>query len=119
MSHALECGIARGGPAVLIGTDCPALAADDLHEAFRALHSGHDAVLGPSADGGYYLIGLRRPEPQLFSDMQWGTPSVLDTTRARLRSSNMRWHELRTLHDIDTPTDLIHLPETLKQVISL
>ncbi len=119
MSHALECGISRGGPAVLIGTDCPALSAGDLHEAFGALAGGHDAVLGPSADGGYYLIGLSQPKPQLFTEMHWSTQGVLDTTRARLRSSNLRWHELRTLHDIDTPADLIHLPEALKQVISL
>ena len=118
MSHALEYGIARGGPVVLIGTDCPALAAADLQEAFDALCSGHDAVLGPAADGGYYLIGLNGPGPQLFHRMQWSTHHVLNETRARLRSSNMHWHELRQLSDIDTPADLIDLPDILKQAIA-
>jgi len=119
MSHALECGIARGGPVVLIGTDCPALVAEDLQEAFDALVSGHDAVLGPAADGGYYLIGLNHPSPQLFCEIQWSTHHVLNETRTRLRSSNMHWHELRQLHDIDTPADLTDLPDPLKQAISL
>ena len=119
MNHALECGLSRSGPVVLIGTDCPSLAGDDLQEAFDALACGHDAVLGPSADGGYYLVGLNRPQPLLFSEMPWSTPSVLYETRTRLRSSGLRWHELRTQHDIDMPADLIHLPHSLKQVMPL
>lgn len=119
MHHALTNGVSRGGPVVLIGTDCPHLSEADLREAFEALADGHDTVLGPSADGGYYLIGVNCPQPQLFIDIEWSTPRVLNETRARLRSTNMRWHELRTLHDIDTPADLIHLPPTFKQVVSL
>lgn len=117
MYHALESGLSRGGPVLLIGTDCPTLMAEDLHEAFAALAHGHDAVLGPSADGGYYLIGLNVPLPQLFNEMPWSTSSVLNETRARLRICGKRWHELRTLHDIDTPADLVHLPPSLKQVV--
>lgn len=119
MHYALADGVSRGGPVVLIGTDCPALSAQELHEAFAALTNGHDVVLGPSADGGYYLIGLKRPQPQLFSAMHWSTPEVLEETRRRLRSSGLHWHELRVLHDIDLPADLIHLPATLTQVIAL
>lgn len=118
MNHALTAGLSRGGPVVLIGTDCPMLTVDDLHEAFYAL-AKHDAVLGPSADGGYYLIGLNSPQPQLFTEMPWSTSSVLNDTHTRLNSAGLRWHELRTLHDIDTPADLIHLPHPLKQVVSL
>lgn len=117
MHHALTCGISENRSAVLIGTDCPSLTASDLHEAIEALAHGHDAVVGPSADGGYYLIGLSRPAPQLFSDMPWSTASVLNETRARLQAAGLRWHELRTQHDIDIPADLTHLPSKLKQVI--
>ena len=119
MNHALEYGLSRGRPVVLIGTDCPSLDGDDLQEAFDALACGHDAVLGPSADGGYYLVGLNRPQPRLFCEMPWSTSSVLYETRARLRSAGLRWHELRTQHDIDMPGDLTHLPHSLKQVIPL
>lgn len=118
MSHALASGFSRGGPLVLIGTDCPAIDAEILHAAFAALHDGHDAVLGPSADGGYYLIGLNGPQPLLFSAMPWSTSRVLDETRRRLQAAALRWHELPRLHDIDTPDDLIHLPHPLKQVVS-
>lgn len=117
MNCALTAGLLRGGPVVLIGTDCPMLTVADLHEAFEAL-ANHEAVLGPSADGGYYLIGLNSPQPQLFSDMPWSTSRVLNVTRTRLDSAGLRWHELRTLHDIDTPADLIHLPHPLTQVVS-
>lgn len=117
MHHAFESGLSRGGPVVLIGTDCPQLTVQDLQEAFAALGNGIDAVLGPAADGGYYLIGLHRPQPQLFVEMAWSNPNVLHETRSRLDAAGLRWHELRVLHDIDTPADLIHLPSSLKQVV--
>lgn len=110
MQHAFAM---TGSPSILIGTDCPALSADDLHDAVTALAGGHDAVLGPAADGGYYLVGLCRPQPELFRDMPWGGPEVLAESRERLRSAGLRWHELSLRHDIDTPADLIHLPKEL------
>lgn len=118
MSHAIAEGLSRGGPVVLIGTDCPMLTVGDLHAAFNALAGDHHAVLGPSADGGYYLIGLKSPAPLLFGEMPWSTDSVLNETRARLRLAGLHWHELRMLHDIDTPADLIHLPHPLRQVVA-
>jgi len=109
MHHAFA---TAGVPALLIGTDCPALSAQELRAAAVAL-AAHDAVLGPAADGGYYLIGLRAPLAALFHVMPWGTAEVLALTRARLRAAGLRWHELPTQHDIDTPDDLIHLPKEL------
>ncbi len=100
------------GPAVLIGTDCPALEPGDLDEAFAALHD-HDAVLGPARDGGYYLLGLRRPDPRLFADIRWGTCHVLAETRERLAQLGWQWQELEVKSDIDRPEDLAHLPVTL------
>jgi len=110
MHHAF---VTADAPALLIGTDCPALSAQDLCAAAAALNADHDAVLGPAADGGYYLIGLRRPLAELFRDMPWGTDAVLARTRQRLHAAGLRWQELPTHHDIDTPTDLIHLPKEL------
>lgn len=109
MHHAF---VTAAAPALLIGTDCPALSAQDLRTAAAAL-AAHDAVLGPAADGGYYLIGLRRPQPTLFRAMPWGTDAVLALTRARLCSAGLRWQELPLHHDIDTPDDLVHLPKEL------
>jgi uncharacterized protein len=92
---------------ILMGSDCPGLTADILRAGFAALEQ-HDVVLGPAADGGYYLIGLREPQPQLFDAMQWSHADVLRDTLARL--GTLTYALLPRLHDIDTPDDLVHLP---------
>jgi rSAM/selenodomain-associated transferase 1 len=109
MHHALAHALARCGSAVLIGSDCPEFDPDYLDRAFDALRH-RDAVIGPAADGGYVLIGLKRPQPALFRGIRWGGPQVLETTRARLRSLGLDWQELRTLHDLDEPGDLARFP---------
>ncbi len=108
MQHAFE---ARGhdGPLLLIGTDCPPLTPTHLVMAAAALGAGDDAVLLPAQDGGYVLIGLRRPLPGLFDGVDWGTDRVLAQTRARLRSIGARWQEGETLWDVDRPADLLRL----------
>lgn len=105
------------GPLLLIGTDCPALSQDYLREAARALCDGHDAVFGPAEDGGYVLVGLRSPQPYLFSRMAWSTPTVMPETRARAQSLGLRVMELPMLWDVDVPADLPRLG-TLSQAIS-
>ena len=94
--------------AVAIGTDCPDLEAPVVVAAFEALRA-HDLVLGPTRDGGYYLIGLKRPAPALFAGMEWGTERVLEQTLARAASAGLKAHRLETLEDVDTPADLIRL----------
>ena len=64
-----------------------------------------DVVLGPTVDGGYYLIGGRAPMPDVFTGMPWSTSALLDATRARLAHADITWHELRTLRDVDTAAD--------------
>jgi len=95
------------GPLVLIGTDCPALAAEHLVHCASALRDGADAVFIPAEDGGYALIGLRRPVPQLFEDMPWGTNEVMSRTRDRLRELKLDVFEAQGLWDIDTPADFL------------
>lgn len=96
-------------PALLIGTDCPGYSAAYLRQARDRLATGADAVLGPAEDGGYVLIGLNRVSPRLFQDLQWGTASVLEETRARLRVLGWRWEELPPLWDMDRPEDFSRL----------
>lgn len=100
------------GPALVIGTDCPALSPDHLRKAANILRGGADAVVIPAEDGGYALIGLRTAEPALFSDMRWSTPGVMRETRRRLERLGMRWQEPVTLWDVDVPADL----ERLRQI---
>lgn len=83
-----------------LGGDCPALTSP-LLESAHALLSTHDAVLGPADDGGYYLLGLRSAQPSLFTDIRWGTSSVLPVTRRRLAELKLRTAELPTLSDVD------------------
>lgn len=109
MNQALNRTLADSHQAVLIGGDCVSLGAAELRTAFNLLAAGHDAVLGPAADGGYLLIGLRQRCPALFQGIAWSTPTVLVATRQRLRRAGMMWAELPTGWDVDTPTDLRRL----------
>lgn len=96
---------------VAIGTDAPATDADRVTHAIEALETA-DVVIGPARDGGYYLIGLRRPRPELFRGIRWGTGSVLAETRAEAERLGLRitWLELES--DIDTGEDLT--PDVLR-----
>jgi rSAM/selenodomain-associated transferase 1 len=91
--------------AIIIGTDCPALTCLRMAEAFAAL-ARHDLVLGPAADGGYYLIGLRRCIPELFTGIEWGSDHVLATTDAIAHRLGLSIYNLPCLPDVDRPEDL-------------
>jgi rSAM/selenodomain-associated transferase 1 len=109
MAQAFNETLKKTSQALLIGSDCPSLTADDLREATDALRHGIDAVIGPAEDGGYVLIGLRQHTPDLFTRISWGTGSVLDQTRARLRGLGWKWHELPERWDVDRPEDVERL----------
>jgi rSAM/selenodomain-associated transferase 1 len=97
------------GPALVIGTDCPALEPAHLRDAADRLRDGLDVVVIPVEDGGYALIGARRPEPVLFGDMPWSTPEVMALTRGRLMRRGLAWREPARLWDVDRPDDLDRL----------
>ena len=109
MLAAIQPALAACSRVLLLGSDCPALAARHLRQADRALREGSDAVFVPCEDGGYALIGLRRVDPRLFDGVAWGGASVMEETRARLRQLGWSWRELETLWDVDRPDDLIRL----------
>lgn len=94
------------GPALVIGTDCPSLSPAHLQKAADALRHGSDVVVIPAEDGGYVLIGMRKPQPQLFGAMPWGTDSVMAETRTRIAGIGLRHRELPALWDVDRPDDL-------------
>jgi len=102
---------AAAGPAIVIGTDCPALTPSHLREAADVLRAGTDVVLIPAEDGGYVLIGSRRPQPRLFDEMTWSTDQVMAQTRRRLADRGITWRELASLWDVDRPEDLARLRE--------
>jgi rSAM/selenodomain-associated transferase 1 len=103
---------AANGPAMVIGTDCPALTPDHLRAAARSLADGVDVVIVPVEDGGYALIGMRRPQPALFAGLTWSTDTVMAETRRRLTRLGLSWREPARLWDIDEPADLARLAGT-------
>lgn len=93
-------------PVVLIGSDCPSLTVQTIHDAFIALRQDNAVVLAPAEDGGYVLIGMQQVLSTLFTDIPWGTSQVLAQTRARLQNLGVRWQELPIQWDVDLPTDV-------------
>ena len=93
-------------PVLLLGADIPGLTADHLGAAAAALTAA-PVVIGPAEDGGYWLLGLAVPAPQLFENMPWGTDSVFAVTLSRLLQPPTL---LARLADLDRPADLLRFP---------
>ena len=91
---------------VIIGSDCPELTPALILKAFQQLHLGSDLVLGSAIDGGYYLIGLSRFIPELFTEISWGSAQVFSQTVAVAQSLNLTTAYLPPLADVDRPEDL-------------
>lgn len=90
---------------VMIGTDCPDLTTTILEEAFNALEE-KNVVLGPSEDGGYYLIGMNGFHPELLQEIEWSTEKVLEQTIEKCKKYKKTFALLPTLNDIDNEEDL-------------
>ena len=106
------------GKTVLFGTDIPGLRARHLGEALEALVE-KDLVLGPTEDGGYWLVGLKRPA-DIFHNIVWGTGDVFDRTVARAEVQGLSVHLLEPLMDIDTAEDLRQaMPGPMRPYISV
>ncbi len=105
MQHATEITLAENTFVVLIGSDCPAITTDILNQSYQHLSNGKDAVLGTASDGGYYLIGLKASNPEIFQDITWGEGNVAERTRQNFDELSLDYVELEELTDIDTPGD--------------
>jgi rSAM/selenodomain-associated transferase 1 len=105
MQRAIEHALANGDVAVLIGSDCPTLTDSDLRSAVQALQLGSDVAVAPAEDGGYVLIAARQCSPRLFDGITWGSDTVMEETRQRLRELRWSWKELPQRWDVDRPQD--------------
>lgn len=101
---------------VIIGADSPTLSPRHLRNALEALDA-HDIALGPSFDGGYYLVAMRRASPQIFKGIDWSTDQVLAQTVAACRASSLLCATLEFWYDVDTFGDLIFLKTHLLSVL--
>jgi rSAM/selenodomain-associated transferase 1 len=110
MANAVQSAVAAQERVLLIGTDCPGLDALQLRRAAGLLDQS-DAVLYPTFDGGYALLGLRQFDPRPFEQMPWSTTEVADRTIERVREIGWSLAVGGMLHDIDEPADLRWLPD--------
>lgn len=98
------------GPIVALGADSPTLPPAYVSRALEALASGRaDMALGPTEDGGYYLVGLARPAPDIFRAVEWSTPRAYAQTAAGAARLDLRLLQLPAWYDVDTPADLRRL----------
>jgi rSAM/selenodomain-associated transferase 1 len=94
---------------VILGADSPTLPAEIVMEAFDCLAAPSQAVVGPATDGGYYLIGLNQPQPQLFADIDWGSELVCAQTQSQAQKTHLALTLLPEWYDVDTPAELAQL----------
>lgn len=105
MQHAFEFVFKLGhSKAVIIGSDCPTLKTSTLNQALLMLND-NDVVIGPSEDGGYYLLGMNGLIPELFEKMPWSQPHLFKQSIALLERMEIAFYLLPTLNDIDTEVD--------------
>jgi hypothetical protein len=114
MERVLRRALDKVPAAIAIGTDSPGLPRQRL-EAARGLLEQHDAVVGPSEDGGYYLLGLRRCPEGLLRGLPWSEACTRRETVARLRAEGFRVAETEPWFDVDLPADLARLAELLRE----
>lgn len=103
---------AKSNRVVIIGADCPQLSTVDIESAFAALDD-HDAVIGPSTDGGYYLLGMRDKCVNVFENIEWSTGEVLTKTLAALKQANASFQTLPRQTDVDDRESLQQLLDSL------
>lgn len=111
MFNAFDFAFRRNSDAsvVMLGTDSPTVPAKYVEKAFENLKTA-DAVLGETADGGFYLIGLRRLKPEIFAGVDWSSEKTFRQTKENIARANLSLKELPLFYDVDTPADL----ETLR-----
>ena len=105
-------------PIIITGSDIPLLQPRIFRKALKLLKD-HDVCLGPSADGGYYLIGLKKPFEVIFRDMPWSTPDVLRLTKERINKGGLSLAALDVYQDVDTIYGLSAMKSGLERLSSL
>ncbi len=106
-------GLRRDPPVLVVGSDSPGLPLRLLRSALTALDN-HDAVLGPSDDGGYYLIGCRRSLPGMLDDLPWSSSNTLEATSARLRELGLTTSHIEPWFDVDDEHTLRRLANAIE-----
>jgi rSAM/selenodomain-associated transferase 1 len=106
MANAIKSALSDSNSAILIGTDCPVMTSEYLQHALQELNKQQPIVFTPAEDGGYTLVGMTKPYPEVFKGVNWGSAEVMSQTRDNLKQLQLTWSELPTLWDVDNPADL-------------
>jgi len=115
MFHAFEFAFSQNSDAVvMIGTDSPTFPSQFITRAFEML-SETDAILGETADGGFYLIGLRKLKKEIFETVEWSSPRTFKQTARNVENLNLKLSFLPNWYDVDTPDDLKRLIKDLSK----
>jgi len=115
MYNALAWGFAQGFRKVaVLGTDLPALQPEVIDMADKLLDN-KDVVIGPTKDGGYYFLGMKKPYPELFRKSNWGNSTVFQETINILQQIGLKWGQLPECNDIDYYWDLVELKDQIEQ----
>jgi uncharacterized protein len=112
MERMFHRGLLEAPAVIAVGADSPALTAAHLRAALNGLKTD-DVVVGPSSDGGFYLLALRRCQIGLFSSLPWSSPETLQALKERIEEHCLSTAELERLFDVDTPGDLLTLQKYL------
>ena len=116
MSHAFASVLEVADTAVIIGSDCPRISKEIVDSAFKKLEVA-DVVIGPTYDGGYYLLGMKKLHTTLFQDIEWSSTSVFDKTIEKLVANNLLYTLLEKKSDLDYLEDLEKFPEFSKDIL--
>jgi rSAM/selenodomain-associated transferase 1 len=104
MANAFNETLQKADRVVIIGSDCPVVTEKTIENAFVQLEK-YDVVLGPSEDGGYYLLGMKNYYSFLFSEIHWSTSAVLDETCRKINENGLSFILLETFRDVDDVAD--------------
>ena len=108
IEFAARTGLHRASPVLVLGSDAPGISVDTLHSA-AALLGSRDVVLGPSRDGGFYLIGFSRWEQGMLKGLPWSSKDTLAATMKQLEARGFRVGTVASLDDVDTVEDVYRL----------
>jgi rSAM/selenodomain-associated transferase 1 len=100
---------------VVIGADSPTLPGEYVFDAFESFETDDDVVVGPATDGGYYLIGMRKPHVHMFENIPWSGPGVLEATIERAKEAELDLVLLPEWYDVDTPEDFERLKREVQE----
>ncbi|MCK4494078.1 MAG: TIGR04282 family arsenosugar biosynthesis glycosyltransferase [Methylococcales bacterium] len=106
MHHAIQFALQTVSKVLLVGCDCPSLTQVDFEFGLQALQTQKDIVLAPAEDGGYVMIGMKKPRPEIFLNKTWGHSQVFNNTCQSIQRLNLNLIETRVQWDVDTFEDL-------------